>query len=85
MGCLNYLKCKPHLDALVVGAVGLGLSQERQEPSHGHLMVEDAFAGIETWKEENQKLLNLFNSHLTAMCKKMDTCVLCFCGQFAIM
>lgn len=39
---------KAILDALIVGAVGLGLPQERQEPSHGHLMVEDAFARIKT-------------------------------------
>ena len=36
-----------HLQAFVVGAVGLGLPQQRQQPPHGHLMVEDAFAGVE--------------------------------------
>jgi len=33
--------------ALVVGAVGLGLPEEGEEPPHGHLVVEDAFAGVE--------------------------------------
>ena len=33
--------------ALVVGAVGLRLSEEGQEAPHCHFMVEDAFARVE--------------------------------------
>lgn len=35
------------LAALVVCAMGLGLSEEVEEPSHGHLMAENAFARVE--------------------------------------
>lgn len=36
-----------HLYALIVGAVGLALPEEGEEPPHGHLVVEDALAGVE--------------------------------------
>ena len=38
---INYLR------ALVVRAVGLRLSEEREQPAHGHLMAEDALARVE--------------------------------------
>ena len=33
--------------ALVVSAVGLRLPEEREQPPHGHLVVEDALAWVE--------------------------------------
>jgi hypothetical protein len=37
-----------YLRALVVRAVGLRLPEEREQPAHGHLVTEDALAGVET-------------------------------------
>jgi len=39
---------KPILQALIVSAVTLRSPQQRQEPPHGHLMVEDALTGIKS-------------------------------------
>lgn len=72
------MRCGPHLNTLIVGAVGLGLPQERQEPSHGHLMVEYAFARIKTWKKRNQ--FNHFN--ICWLSNKVDTCRTFLFGNF---
>jgi len=37
---------KPVLQTLIISAVALRSPQQRQEPPHGHLMVEDALTGI---------------------------------------
>ncbi len=39
--------CGPHLNALVVRAVGLRPPEQRQQPAHGHLVIEDALARVE--------------------------------------